>query len=66
MKEFEKIVLIGCPWLFGVVLATCGIYVGFKNPERLHGILMGCSGLICMSIYCLCSLVSKLIAKNKE
>ncbi len=66
MKKFEKLVYVGCPWFFGVVLITCGLIVQSGTQTKLHGLLLICTGLICMSIYCVCSLLAKSIENKSD
>ena len=61
LTKFEKLTYVGGPWFFGIVIIICGIIVSIANPERLRGILLICSGLICMSLYCVCALLAKII-----
>lgn len=61
MTKFEKLVYVGCPWLFGTVMVISGLYISFTKPAKLIGILMSGFGLICMSLYCICALLVKII-----
>lgn len=65
LTKFEKLIYVGCPWLFGIVTIISGIIVTRANPERLHGMLLICSGLICMSLFCICALLTKIITSRK-
>ena len=62
LTKLEKITYLGCPWFFGVVLVVCGIFVTGANATGLQGILLICTGLLCMSLYCVCALLAKIIA----
>ena len=66
MTKLEKLTLVGAPWFFGIVMTICGIIVQTSAPERLHGLLLICSGLICMSMYCICNLLVKIIESKKD
>ena len=66
MTKFEKLTLVGAPWFFGIVMTVCGAIVQIAAPDRLHGMLLICSGLICMSIYCVCSLLAKIIESKGD
>ncbi|MFH1654518.1 MAG: hypothetical protein ABIE74_10775 [Pseudomonadota bacterium] len=59
LSKHDKLIYLGAPWLFGIVLILAGIVVSYTNPYRLHGMLMVCTGMICMSIYCVCGLITK-------
>ena len=61
LSKFEKKVLVGCPWFFGITSVISGLYVASKNINSLHWLLMGSTGLICMSLYCVCALLVKII-----
>jgi predicted benzoate:H+ symporter BenE len=72
LTPLEKTVYVGAPWVFGVVLTLSGIVATLSNivstvprteqviaTSQLHGIALICSGLICTSLFCLCSIVIK-------
>ena len=63
LTKFEKIVYQGCPWFFSVVMVACGIIVSSAKPDETQGVILICAGLICMSLYCISSLLVKLIEK---
>jgi len=65
LKKSEKLSYVGGPFLFSIVLIICGIIVSKAAPERLHGIVLICSGLICMSLYCVCGLLAKMVDSGK-
>jgi galactitol-specific phosphotransferase system IIC component len=64
MKRLEKLIFIGCPWFFSIVLIVLGLIVQVNVPEQLHGLLLICTGLICMSLYCVCSILSRIAEKK--
>ena len=64
MKRLEKLIYIGCPWIFGIVLIIAGLFVLVNAPEQLHGLLLICTGLLCMSLYCVCSILSRIVEKK--
>lgn len=65
LTKLEKLVYIGCPWFFGIVLIICGIFVASYRADTLIGMLLICSGLICMSLYCVAALLAKVIEVKK-
>lgn len=64
LSKMDKLVYVGAPWFFGVILTVLGIYVSKIAPEKLHGIIMICTGLVCVSLYCVCALLSKIAEKD--
>ena len=64
LTKLEQISCLIAPCFFGIVLIICGIIVTYKDPIRIHGIMLVCSGLICMSLYCVCLLLAKIIDKK--
>jgi len=64
MKKLEKLIFIGCPWFFGIILIVLGLVVQVNTPEQLHGLLLICTGLLCMSLYCVCSILSRIAEKK--
>lgn len=66
MKKFEKLVYVGCPWFFGMVLIVCGLIIQGGTQTKLYGLLLICTGLICTSIYCVCSLLAKIVERKKD
>ena len=65
MSKFEKLVYVGCPWLFGVVMVVTGI-MGMRTLSSIwYSLMLICTGFICMSMYCICSLLAKLVDKVK-
>ncbi|MBL7197794.1 MAG: hypothetical protein ISS47_06815 [Candidatus Omnitrophica bacterium] len=64
LPRFEKLIFFGCPWLFGMVMIISGIAVRRSSTNKLLSILLVCSGLICMSLYCVCALIVKIIEKR--
>ena len=59
LSKCERAIYVGAPWLFGVVLTITGIIATAARPQELHGILLICSGLVCTSLFCACSLLAK-------
>ena len=68
LKSHEKFSYLWAPWIFALVLTIFGIIVNSSNPAGLHGVLLICSGLICMSLFSVCSLLVKSleIAKGQQ
>jgi len=61
MTKLEKVIYVGCPWFFGVVLIICGLLVKFVSQATLEGLMLICTGVICMSLCCLSSLLAKIV-----
>ena len=59
LTKIEKLVYVGCSWFFGMVMIISGMITSRANPLSLHGVILICSGLICMSLYCVCALIAK-------
>ena len=59
MSKFEKLVYVGCPWFFGMVL----VVVALLNTSEMETVG---SGMICMSLFCVCSLLVKLVENKKN
>ena len=66
MKKSERFAFLACPMIFGLVLIFIGMYAIKQKPELPHGIIMICSGLICMCFYTVNSLLAKIINKLKK
>ena len=64
MSKFEKLVLVGCPWFFGMVLVVVAL-LNASEMETTNVLLVVCFGLICMSLFCVCSLLVKIV-ENKN
>ena len=65
MSKFEKLVYVGCPWFFGMVLVVVAL-LNASEMETTNVLLQICSGLICMSLFCVCSLLVKIIENKKN
>ncbi len=63
MSYIEKFSYQFCPLLFGMVLIFSGIFATNSKPELAHGIIMICSGLICVSLFGISSLLVKSIER---
>ena len=61
MSKFDKLALVGSPWVFGIGLIIVAFIVG--GDEFL---LLACTGLICMSLFCVCSLLLKIVENKKN
>ncbi len=59
LTKFEKLVLVGCPWLFGVMYSVVAVVIASKK----EGIILGSVGVICISLFCVCVLLVKLVEK---
>lgn len=59
LTKLEKFSYVGSSLFFGLVLIVSGLVASTTDPERVHGIVMICSGLICTSLYGICSLLAK-------
>lgn len=64
MSRLEKIIYVGCPFIFGIVMIIGGIYLRFKSSYNFAGVFAVGFGLICISLYCICALLVKLIEKK--
>ena len=65
MSTFEKLVYVGCPWFFGMVLVVVAL-LNASEMETTNVLLVICSGLICMSLFCVCSLLVKIVENKKN
>jgi len=65
MSKFEKLVYVGCPWFFGMVLVVVAL-LNASEMEDINVLLAICSGLICMSLFCVCSLLVKIVENKKN
>ena len=63
LTKGEKISFVYSPLFFGMVLVICGWYSALTNPRLPQGITMIGAGLICVSLYCVASLLAKLLEK---
>jgi hypothetical protein len=63
LTKFEKFVVLGSPWLFGVVLIASGLYSNYKGGNSLTNLLIILTGLICICFYCIAFLLAKIIEK---
>ena len=61
LTKLEKLVYVGCSWFFGMVMIVSGMIAIRANPVSIRGTVLICSGLICMSLYCICALLAKSI-----
>ena len=64
LSKFDKLVYVGCPWLFGVVLVVGGIFMSNIRQEKAASLILICAGLICISLYCICALLLKVAEKE--
>ena len=64
LTKLERLIFLGCPWLFGMVMVISGIALRRSSTDKLLSILLVCSGLVCMSLYCVCALIVKIIEKR--
>jgi hypothetical protein len=65
MKKFEKFVCLFSPLFFGLIFGFIGMYATKNKPELPQGIIMMCTGLICICFYIISFLLVKLIEKEK-
>lgn len=66
MSKIEKLVHVGCPFLFGMVLIGCGLIVR-NNPEKvLYSLMVMCTGFICLSISSVCAILVKILEGKKD
>jgi hypothetical protein len=64
LSKMEKLSYVGSPWFFGMVLTICGIIISFMRPVSFQGIALICAGLVCISIYCICALLARIVEKD--
>jgi len=55
--------LVGCPWFFGTILIVVQIFGVSRGANPLYTLILIPTGLILISIYCVCALLVKLIEK---
>ena len=65
MEKIEKISCLMIPFFIGMVCVTIGIFITYKKPELLHGIIIMGAGFICMSLYCTNSILIKILETKK-
>ncbi len=66
MSKVEKLVNVGTPFLFGMVLIFGGLIMG-KNPEKiLYALMAICTGFICLSIASVCSILVRILENKKD
>jgi len=63
MDRADRITRVGTPFVFGMLLIISGIVFLFIKPELAHGVYLIGAGLVCVSLYCTCSLLAKIIEK---
>ena len=66
MSKTEQFAFITCPMIFGLVLIFIGVYATNKKPELPQGIIMISAGLICLCLYGVNSILSKLVEKSRK
>jgi len=61
LSRFEEMAVVHAPWFFSLVLALYGLLIGLSKRAgaELQFIVLLCSALICMSMYCVCYLLAK-------
>ncbi|MCF7916463.1 MAG: hypothetical protein K9L61_01640 [Candidatus Omnitrophica bacterium] len=64
LTKFEKIVIVGSPWFFGVILIASGLYSSYKSGSSLANLLITLTGLICICFYCIAFLLARMIEKQ--
>jgi hypothetical protein len=63
MSKIEKLVHVGCPFLFGMVLIICGLIMR-SNPEKtLYVLMVICTGFVCLSICSVCAILVRILEK---
>jgi len=63
LTRIEKFMLVGCPWFFGTILIVVQIFGVSRGANPLYTLILIPTGLILISIYCVCALLVKLIEK---
>jgi hypothetical protein len=66
MKKIEVFAFISCPMIFGLVLAFIGVYAINQKPELPHGIILICSGMICLCLFGSNSILAKILEKKSN
>lgn len=62
LSKLEKITYVGCPWLFGVIYVIVALLT--KSKDTLATVIIGGTGLILISLFCVCSLLAKIVDKD--
>ena len=63
LTKSERISFVWGPWFFGMILITSGILATVLAPALVQGMIMVSAGLVCMALFCACSLLAKIIEK---
>ena len=66
MKKSEKFAFITTPLFCGLVLIFIGIYATNQKPEVPQGIILICSGIVCMCLYGISLLLAKIIEMKEN
>lgn len=64
LSKIDKVVYVGMPWFFGMVLVVTGGLFSNAHPEKLQGIILISAGLICVSMYCVAALLAKVVQRG--
>ena len=65
MNKVEYFAFVTYPFIFGLVLIFIGIYGINQKPELTHGIIVLCSGFICVCFFGANSILAKIL-ENKS
>ena len=70
ISRFSRAALVNGPWLFSIVSVLVGLALVLSNAQMaLHAAILIGTGLVCMSLYCVCALLSDVLealeAKDK-
>jgi galactitol-specific phosphotransferase system IIC component len=63
MSKIEKLLNVGTPFFFGMVLIVCGLIMRSSPEKTLYALMAICTGFICLSICCVCSILIKILEK---
>lgn len=63
MRKTEKLILVGYPFFLGLFCVICGTIASLSHPEKLQGAILICTGIICISVYCVCSILARIAEK---
>lgn len=63
MSKFEKLLCVGCPFVFGMVLVGCGLIIRSDPGKILYALMAICTGLVCMSIFSVCAVLIRILEK---
>lgn len=63
LSRIERLTWVGCPWLFGAVYIVVGLILPAGGEPVVKTLMIGL-GLLFMCLYCIASLLAKLVEKD--